>query len=706
MTQISPRSYGQISTASAWEEIWETESYFERVAELLESANHSVIIVGWQLDSRLRLSYAQETLREKVLRLCQKKPNLKMYFLLWDHAYLYLLGRELWQTRLWENLHPHIYFVFDNLHPLGGCHHEKLLIIDGNVALCGGIDLCDNRWDSAAHHYSDRRRSLNLNQENHGPYHDLAVQLKGAVCGELQAHVAKRWNQLSWVPFPTSPETQLTSDSLRTFEKTHEIYLSRTFVPISRNLLFSPLTREIEFLFRDLIQGAKKWITIEGQYYWSKHVNDLLIAKIHEMDSKGFEITLILADLAHVKSLTYCMTTFELSLLRKLEVAAKFSNVKIQIVTPYVFENLPSPSIKVYRHPKPIYIHSKILIIDDSYLTIGSANLADRALRIDSELQLTIHARTMKERVHIRQVNQRILEHWKIEDTPSRDAEGTESNPIATSDPIYPRTVKPSLEMDHLKSKIQWVSRVPWTFFFDPSIPWFYVLRLRYCRNARKNKTIVFGDLIFIGLMSVFFALLTENIFELNKSWEYFAYFSLLILTWLLPVPFIFTSVFALLRFGPGVGVKISMIGLWIASGVGYFLIRGFPFFGVLIDPYFQSKQLIKIKNFQSLVAILLNPFISVRSKIIYQGLYFVPLPWFILGTWIILPAFIYAFMTGIWSVYIYETPIEIQRVLAKISIQGLPLSIVITALKTCIQLLSKSGLKNFRCVRKKFRNR
>jgi hypothetical protein len=46
-----------------------------------------------------------------------------------------------------------------------------------------------------------------------------------------------------------------------------------------------PRIREIEFLFRDLVKSAQNLIVMEGQYYWSREVNDLLIAKLSMIDS-------------------------------------------------------------------------------------------------------------------------------------------------------------------------------------------------------------------------------------------------------------------------------------------------------------------------------------------------------------------------------------------------------------------------------------
>ena len=133
----------------------------------------------------------------------------------------------------------------------------------------------------------------------------------------------------------------------------------------------SPLVREIEFLFRDLIRSARKRIILEGQYYWSPQINDLLIAKVLEMAGTDFELVLVLADLTRTKSLTRLMAPYETKLLERLETAALKAGVRFIIGTPCVYPKQDSRG----RKPKPIYIHSKLLIIDDCYLCVGTPTL-------------------------------------------------------------------------------------------------------------------------------------------------------------------------------------------------------------------------------------------------------------------------------------------------------------------------------------------
>ena len=50
----------------------------------------------------------------------------------------------------------------DAAHPVGCSQHEKLAIIDDRLAVCGGIDLTSDRWDTRAHLPEDPRRRRGL----------------------------------------------------------------------------------------------------------------------------------------------------------------------------------------------------------------------------------------------------------------------------------------------------------------------------------------------------------------------------------------------------------------------------------------------------------------------------------------------------------------------------------------------------------------
>ena len=61
---------------------------------------------------------------------------------------------------------------------------------------------------------------------------------------------------------------------------------------------------------------------------------------------------------------------------------------------------------------KPIYVHAKILVVDDTLLRVGSSNLNNRSMRFNTECDVAIEATSMTEREQIRKVRDSfIAEH-------------------------------------------------------------------------------------------------------------------------------------------------------------------------------------------------------------------------------------------------------------------------------------------------------
>lgn len=637
--ELSSRSYSQAVSANHWEEIWEAGPYYDRISELLEDAHSYAVFTGWQIDSRLALriprrnspdlvfeTHGKETLKQKIIRLCEQKPGFQFFFLMWDHAYFYAMERETWQGRIWDSIHPRIHFIFDNHHPFGGCHHEKVCLVDGKIALCGGIDLCDERWDTPQHLYSDPRRSLDWKKEKHGPYHDLGVQVSGAVCRVIQEHIARRWRELSRIPFPDPPSS---SPKPGNRGKVHTVYVSRTVAKVDSGINSTPIVREIEFLFRDLIRAARHRLVLEGQYYWSREINDLLITKMHEMRNQDFEIILVLAYLKEVNSLTRSMSRYEMKLLEQLEQAARYTGTQLILGAPYSFPCFEPSQERGVR--KPVYIHSKLIIVDDRYLSVGSANLAGRAMRLDTEINLTLEARNEAEKVHIRRVADFVQKHWQIK-------EGVH----ATEVKLCP--LRPGEEL--LRNRGEYmvappgfgISWLPWHRFFDPEIPFFHRLK----RGLRVQTRLHRGRAVFGLLLVVTLGWATAISVIGDWRWESMAYSAVLSLNWLLPFPMVAITLFSAFHLGMPLSFKVVSISFWITSLLGYTLIRMFPtaaarYYSLPSSQASWALNRMGSRTFSELMRVLLDPRISTHSKIALQGYFCIPFPWFVVGDLLVL---------------------------------------------------------------------
>ncbi|KAM0683815.1 Phospholipase [Mitosporidium daphniae] len=137
-------------------------SYFSSLADVLESAQKEIFIMGWWLSPELYLKRPAEKYPESRLDLLLKRKadsGVLIYILIfkeWSFA-LYLNSRhtkealETLSPRIMVQRHP------DHLPPSYWAHHEKLVIVDGKVAFLGGIDLCFGRYDDQNHLLSESK---------------------------------------------------------------------------------------------------------------------------------------------------------------------------------------------------------------------------------------------------------------------------------------------------------------------------------------------------------------------------------------------------------------------------------------------------------------------------------------------------------------------------------------------------------------------
>src|SRR3546814_992990 len=85
-----------------------------------------------------------------------------------------------------------IEFRFDNAHPPGCSHHQKIVVLDDRLAVCGGIDISTGRWDTPAHIDDDQNRRL-PGGKLYPPWHDVTMMLAGPIASALGELGSARW---------------------------------------------------------------------------------------------------------------------------------------------------------------------------------------------------------------------------------------------------------------------------------------------------------------------------------------------------------------------------------------------------------------------------------------------------------------------------------------------------------------------------------
>ncbi|MEW6055081.1 MAG: phospholipase D-like domain-containing protein [Bdellovibrionota bacterium] len=634
--ELSQRAYYRQTTSEVWEPIWEAGPYYERLQECLGKAYSYAIFVGWQLDSRIELSTSRhESFREFLVRLCAEKPDFHIYFLVWDYAYFYVFEREILQSWVWEGLHERLHFVFDNRHPLGGSHHEKFVIIDGETAFVGGVDICDDRWDSPQHFYSDSRRSLDHEKEEHRPYHDMTVEVRGEVAVDLVEYIGARWRAISSIPFPERPRMARLEGAGK-----YRLLISRTRASV--DLRRPLLVRESEFLIHDLIRSVRHQLVIENQYYWSPQINDELSTLMRARAGTGLKILLVVPAPLNGSTAFRMMGVLQTALLERLEKVAKETRTLFVAGCPYAL----APDLS---DEKSIYVHSKVAIVDDRYMAIGSANLNNRAFRLDTELNLTLVGETEETRLRIARLAKRIVAHWGQKTFSLFYPEETiHVREFRTEPHVYLKHFREAW-LPYFRTFEAWLAKhLPIGRLFDPNVPWAFFLKARLSveRSKRMRRALPFltwGALLFTHGLA--FVALGSAMKALGPTFQpqplawAVLYILFLSASWLVPLPVGLGVIAAGLQFGPRAGGLTSFFALFSSALAGYTFARIFPTVARVFYRKASSERLHRtfgLRNFWLLLLVMADPRIGFQSKIGYQGVFSFPVRWFLAsGVWL-----------------------------------------------------------------------
>ena len=358
-------------------------AYYSAFYQAALRARRSITILAWDFNSQTRLHFdpvpkggPPPLLGDFLNYLVRRRRGLHIHVLNWDYPMVFGADRELpplygfgWTPSRRVELR------YDDTHPVGGCQHQKVALIDDAVAFVGGIDLTARRWDTPEHAAEDPRRTAG--DKPYPPFHDLMMAVDGEAARQIALLARERWRnatgktlkpvEAAHDPWPSALEPDLADV---------DVGIAHTAPPAGE----APAVREVEALYLDMIAAARRSLYIENQYFTAPRIAAALEKRLAEPD--GPEVVLVLRLLSHGWLEEATMHVLRTRLIRKLRAADRHN--RLRVMYPHIPGLAPECCLDV---------HSKLMIVDERILRIGSSNLSNRSMSMDTECDMVVESR-------------------------------------------------------------------------------------------------------------------------------------------------------------------------------------------------------------------------------------------------------------------------------------------------------------------------
>jgi phosphatidylserine/phosphatidylglycerophosphate/cardiolipin synthase-like enzyme len=377
--------------------------YFSRLEQVLRSARRSILIVGWDFDGRIRLrpdaGEDSPPLGDLLRSLVEVHPELEVRILIWSIATLHAPGETLpliagakWQE------HARIHLRLDREHPIYAAHHQKIVCIDDSLTFAGGIDLTVERWDTRQHGAGDALR-LTPDGSPYPPVHDLQMVVDGAAAHALAELARLRWRHATGEALqPVRTNTELWPGDLEPDFVAATVAIARTAPQWGDH----PAINEVAALTMDMLRAARHSIYIEAQYFVSFAVGDLLARHLARDD--GPDIVIVTSMTLPGAFERFVMGSNRDRLIRRMRRADRFGRLRVY-----------HPVVPAADGTCAVLIHAKLIIVDDVLMRVGSSNLNNRSVGLDTECDLAIEAGNQHERRSIQHLRELLLaEHLGV----------------------------------------------------------------------------------------------------------------------------------------------------------------------------------------------------------------------------------------------------------------------------------------------------
>ena len=342
-----------------------------RMVTQLARAESHVYIAGWYFSPDFALTRDGEPTILRYL-LAELAERVEVRVLVWAGAPLPLFRPSRGMVRrMRESLcrGTQIHCALDPKERPLHCHHEKTIVVDDRVAFVGGIDLTSeagDRFDSSAHH-----------ARGQAGWHDASAQVTGPAVADIAEHFRMRWREVT--------EAELVSPGTPRPTGNVELQIVRT---VPEHIYAAKPNGDFRILesYVRALRSARRLIYLENQFLWSPEIAEILRDKLLRPPADDFRLLIVLPAKPNAGGDDTRGMLGEL-------IEADADAGRLLACTLFA---------RAGRLADPVYVHAKIGIVDDAWLTLGSANLNDHSLFNDTEMNVVTHDAAIARQTRLR----------------------------------------------------------------------------------------------------------------------------------------------------------------------------------------------------------------------------------------------------------------------------------------------------------------
>ncbi|XP_064387807.1 LOW QUALITY PROTEIN: uncharacterized protein LOC135335987 [Halichondria panicea] len=397
------------------------KDYVSEVADGINNATYEVLITGWEFCYNLSLkrsnsNNATEEWRLDMLLKKKAMEGVQIYILLYnDPIDVLKLGNKDANVLVNANItvlhHPHDWFR----NTVRWSHHEKLVVIDRGLAFVGGIDLALRRWDTSNHRLTDK----DFPNSSRLPWHDASCMFNGEPALDVANHFIQRLNAIRTRHKLPEHRPNVIHRIQNPSTRNSKIQVVRSATSWSAN---QRLENSILKAYLHAINVSNHSIYIENQFFVGPQddttikntIQKSLVDRIVRADenNEDFHVMVVLplksdlpgefCELSNLSSPNFLeLQTQKIYFTLFKGVKSLFGKLIVKNVS--VEKYISVYGLRTYDlindilTTEQIYVHSKVIIVDDRLTIIGSANINDRSMLgyRDSEVDVIIEDQEM-----------------------------------------------------------------------------------------------------------------------------------------------------------------------------------------------------------------------------------------------------------------------------------------------------------------------